>query len=254
MDPLARYLRQMQYEPIGPEGQRLIGRSTAVVAGCGALGTNLADKLVRAGFGSVRIVDRDVPDTGNLQRQVLFNENDVAQGLTKAKAAVDKLRAINSDIDIKGIHAEITADNAPELIDGADIVLDGLDNIAARYVVNAACVKAGIPWIYGAVAGSTGMCMPILPGRGPCLNCLFPGIPPDADLPTANTHGILNTAPAAVSALQVTMAIKIVTGHELYPEDRSGFFQIDLWHGIMDQVMVSRDPQCEVCSPGNKGA
>ncbi|HID88696.1 MAG TPA: thiazole biosynthesis adenylyltransferase ThiF, partial [Anaerolineae bacterium] len=144
-----RYARQITLSQIGPEGQERLRTASVVLIGCGALGTVIADGLTRAGVGSLRIVDRDVVELNNLQWQVLFDEEDVAQGLPKAIAAARKLARVNSEVQIDPIVADVTPRNVERLIEGANVVVDGTDNFETRYLINDACVKHGLPWVYG---------------------------------------------------------------------------------------------------------
>jgi len=174
---LDRYNRQILLPFIGEEAQKKICNSTAVVAGCGALGTVIANVLARAGVGTLRVIDRDFVELSNIQRQVLFDEQDARESMPKAAAAERKLKLINSDIKIEGIVTDINPANVEELIKGADVVVDGADNFETRFVINDACVKHNIPWVYGAAVGSVGLSMTIIPGQTPCIRCLFETAP-----------------------------------------------------------------------------
>ena len=214
-----------------------------LVVGCGALGSTLASTLVRAGVGSVRIVDRDVLELNNLQRQVLFDEDDVAARLPKVDAAVPKLRKINSSVRVDGHVADVTPRNIESLLNGVDLVLDATDNFETRYVINDASVKQNIPWIYGGVIGMTGMTMNTLPGNGPCLRCVFPTAPPAGTFPTCETAGVLNTVPAVIASIQATEAFKILCGDE--PSKKMVY--IDMWKQSFRQMAVERDNECPAC-------
>ena len=152
-----RYNRQTLFSGIGPEGQKSICAATAVVAGCGALGSAIANALARAGVGSLRIIDRDFVEESNLHRQALFDEQDCREHLPKAAAAERKLKLINSTIAVTGLVTDLNPANVEELLAGADVVVDGTDNFETRFVLNDACVKHGIPWVYGGAVGSAGM-------------------------------------------------------------------------------------------------
>jgi adenylyltransferase/sulfurtransferase len=184
MGELERYARQLILAEIGEEGQRRLLSSTAIVVGCGALGTNIASSLVRAGVGLVRIVDRDFVELNNLQRQVLFDEDDVDRGLPKAIAAAEKLRRVNSQVQVEPVVTDVNPDNVEQIVGDADVVLDGTDNFETRLLLNDACVKLGIPWIYGGVVATYGMTMAIVPHQTPCFRCIL------NELPTpGSTHG-----------------------------------------------------------------
>ncbi len=242
-----RYARQRVLPEIGSEGQEQLLNASIVVIGCGALGSVQTQLLARAGVGRIRIVDRDVLELNNLQRQVTFDEDDVAAGLPKAEAAMRKLRKINSSIEIEGLVEDVTPRNIEGLITDADLVLDGTDNIETRYLINDACVKHRKPWIYGGVIGTTGMTMPVLPNEGPCIRCIFPESPPPGNLPTCDTVGVLNTTPAMVASIQVTEAIKLIVGNGVR-EYR--LLNIDLWTGSYRFISVQKDEDCPCCVQG----
>ena len=169
-----RYSRQILLPEIGSEGQKRLQKSRAVVMGCGALGTNALSFLVRAGVGQVLVVDRDIVDLSNLQRQTLFTERDV--GRPKAVVAKELLHEINSDVDIDGKAVDVSHLNIEKLVKGATVVLDATDNMDTRFLINDACAKHGVPWVYAGAVGVTGMVMPVVP-KGPCLRCVFPALP-----------------------------------------------------------------------------
>lgn len=158
-----RYSRQILFGPIGEAGQERLRRSSAVIVGCGALGSALAGLLVRAGVGNVRIVDRDFVEPSNLQRQTLFEESDAQELLPKAVAAERRLRSINSDVEVRGIVGDLTPENAEELLANSELLLDGTDNFETRLLINDYAVKTRVPWIYAAVVASHGLTMPIHP-------------------------------------------------------------------------------------------
>lgn len=241
--PFERYIRQLRLPEVGEEGQRKLSDSTVLVVGCGALGSNLANTMVRAGIGHVRIIDRDIIELNNLQRQVLFDEADVHAGLPKAEAAVRKLRQINSSVDIQGSVEDLTARNVEKALSGVSLVLDGTDNFETRYVINDACVKQGTPWVYGGVIGTTGMTMSIIPGVGPCLRCVFPTPPIAGSIPTCETEGVLGTVPALIASIQATEACKILSGAEA----STGMIYVDMWKSSYRRITVSRDEKCPAC-------
>lgn len=241
-----RYARQVTLDELGEAGQQKLGASRILLVGCGALGSMMANMLVRAGIGFVRIVDRDILELNNLQRQVLFDERDVRSGMPKAEAAVRRLRLINSSVTVEGRVEDVTPRNVEGLIADVSLILDGTDNLETRYLLNDACIRHGKPWIYGGVIGTTGMTMNILPGDGPCLRCLFPIPPPPGSLPTCETQGILGTAPAIIASIQVTEAIKLLIG----AEPSRHLLSIDLWSRSFQQVKVLRDDDCPTCAHG----
>src|SRR3990172_3182555 len=168
-----KYSRQILFAPIGEAGQKRLLESSAVLVGCGALGTTVANLLVRAGLGRLRIVDRDFVEPSNLQRQTLFDEADAREALPKAVAAERKLRAINSGVTVEGVVADLTPENVEELLQGFPLVIDGTDNFETRFLVNDAAVKLGVPWIYAAGVASYGVTMTVRPGESACLACLL---------------------------------------------------------------------------------
>lgn len=249
-DPaLARYVRQMRYAPLGASGQRRLLSSRALVVGCGALGSYLASTLARAGVGDLRIVDRDFLELNNLQRQVLYDEDDVAAGLPKAIAAQNRLVKINSAIRVEAVVADLDHANILGLCDGVDCILDGTDNFETRFLLNDAALKLKIPWVYGGCLGAEGQTLTILPGQTPCLRCLMPEPPPPGSSPTCDSAGILATIIGVIASIQAGEAIKILSGH---PEAISRTWQIfDLWDNITRQIkldsLASR-ADCPACS------
>jgi len=239
-----KYSRQILFSPIGAEGQEKLLQSKAVILGCGALGTAQANALVRAGVGAVRIVDRDFVEESNLQRQMLFDEDDARQSLPKAVAAERKLRQINSGVRVEGIVADAESSNIEEFIDGFGVVLDATDNFESRYLLNDAAVKLGIPWIYGAVVASYAATMTILPGRTACLACIFPKSPRGLH-ETCDTVGVIGPAVSWAAAIQSTEALKILLGCE--SDLHASLIAYDLWSNRFQKVKTSRDTQCPVC-------
>ena len=238
-----RYSRQLLFAGIGPLGQQKLQDAHVTIVGCGALGSFQAAALARAGIGNIRIVDRDYVELGNLQRQWLFDEADAAAALPKAFAARRQIARINSSINVDAAIADLTAANATELLEGAQLVLDGTDNFETRYLLNDYCVRAGTPWIYGGAVGSYGIVMPVLPGRTACFACVYPE-PPSGAQPTCETAGILGTATALVAALQVSAAMKwIVSG-----EAPAGIATVDVWSGEIRRIaQPPPDPDCRAC-------
>ena len=169
-----RYSRQTVFPAIGETGQDKLCSSRAVIIGCGALGSNIAMLLARAGVGKLRIIDRDFVEEHNLHRQVLFTEEDVKQQIPKAIAAQRALSKANSTITIEGIVSDVNSTNVESFCRDADVILDGLDNLETRYLVNDVAMKQRIPWVYGGALGSNGMTMTIIPGKTACLRCAIP--------------------------------------------------------------------------------
>ena len=229
-----RYARQMRYPPIGEEGQRRLAASTALVCGCGALGSVIANTLARAGVGRLRIVDRDFLEMNNLQRQVLFDEDDVAAGIPKAIAAAEKLRRINSQVTIEPLVADVNHGNVLELVEGVDVILDGTDNFETRMLLNDVAHKRRIPWIYGGCLGDEGQTMTIVPGETACLRCLMHDTPPPGTTPTCDTAGILAPIVNVIASLEANEAIKLLSGNA--QAINRTLTVIDLWDNRMRQV------------------
>jgi adenylyltransferase/sulfurtransferase len=242
-----RYCRQSLLPEIGTEGQRKLKGSRAVVVGLGALGSSAAGFLVRAGIGQVVLIDRDLLELHNLQRQVLYTEEDLNR--PKAVAAAEILQKINSSVTIEVHTKDLNVTNAESLLTGADIVLDGTDNLQTRFLINDVCVKHGIPWIYAGAVGTSGMVMPILPGH-PCLRCLIPSLPPPGLLQTCDIAGVMNTIPALIASLECTIAYQILTGQFEAPEGISFLVHTDIWRQTWDRMEVRQLDDCPCCGEG----
>ena len=207
-----RYSRQIRFPQIGEDGQAKLRDARVLLVGCGALGSSIADTLIRAGVGFLRIVDRDFLEVSNLQRQVLFDENDVEQMLPKAVAAAEHLRRINSTASIEPIVADVDAGNIEGFAEDVDLIMDGSDNFEIRFLINDVSVKHSIPWVYGGCLGADGQTMTILPGQTGCLNCLMlDGPPPPGTTPTCDSFGILSPIISVIASIQSLEAIKILT-------------------------------------------
>jgi molybdopterin/thiamine biosynthesis adenylyltransferase len=240
----SRYSRQIMFPAIGEEGQVKLGKGNVVIIGCGALGTNIATLLVRAGVGKVRIVDRDFIEYHNLQRQVLFDEEDIRNNLPKAIAAERHLRKVNSSVEIEGIVADANYTNIEGFCSGANVILDGLDNFETRLLINDVALKHRIPWVYGGAIASSGMTMTIIPGESPCFRCIHPFLPDSDTAPTCETAGIVGTVPAIIGSLEATEAMKILVGSE---EVNRGLIMIDVWRGSFDNTKLGRREDCPAC-------
>ncbi len=241
---LERYSRQTLFRGIGKKGQRRLGQSSAVIIGCGALGTVSATSLVRAGVGRVRIIDRDLIEYHNLQRQILFTEEDVENKLPKAVAAERYLKRVNSAVEVEGVVADVHYGNIEKLVAGADLILDGLDNPETRFLINDVSLKHGIPWIYGGAIVTYGMTMNIIPGETPCFRCVFPAPPPKGMIPTCDTAGVIGPAPMLVASLQSAEALKLLVGAGEVSRD---VITVDLWQGTFDRFRPGFRPDCPAC-------
>jgi len=244
-----RYSRQILFSGIGETGQEKILAASAVLVGCGALGTVGANLLVRAGLGRLRIVDRDFVEPSNLQRQSLFEQADAREALPKAVAAERRLRAINSEVRLEGVVADLTSKNALELLSGFPVILDGTDNFETRLLLNDAAISLGVPWIYAAVVGSYGVSMTIRPGETACLACLLESGEKSRALgaeDTCETAGVLNAAAGVIASIEAAEATKILAGK---PEALHGrLVSCDVWSGRFQSVRVARNPECRACA------
>jgi molybdopterin/thiamine biosynthesis adenylyltransferase len=236
-ESLDRYSRQIRFPQLGESGQRALLKSRVTLCGCGALGTVLANHLARAGVGMIRIVDRDFIETHNLQRQILFDEADVAENLPKAEAAARKIRAINSTIQVEPVVTDLDHTNILDLVGDADLILDGTDNFETRYLINDAAVKLGKPWIFGGVIGSEGQTMTIIPGKTPCLRCLIETAPPPGMTPTCETAGVLGPAVAVIASFEAIEAIKLLAGRLDALTDH--LIMVDIWDWSFRQLKVA---------------
>lgn len=259
-DDLARYHRQMLLSGFGEAGQRRLLDSTALVLGCGALGSVAADMLARAGVGHLVIADRDFIELTNLQRQVLFDERDVTDAIPKAEAAKRRIAQINSEIQITAIVDDINHASIERHARGADILVDGLDNLETRYLANDVAVKNGMPYVYGAAVGTTGMAFAIMPHTSvdadwetlngdslatPCLRCLFDEPPAPGTMPTCDTVGVMGSAVGLVANFQVTETLKILTGN--FNSVSRTLLNVDVWTNQLMQIKVGHASDCPCC-------
>src|SRR5690348_4548738 len=205
-----RYSRQILFAPIGPEGQERIRKSKVAVVGCGAIGASTCTLLARAGVGTLRIIDRDYVEPSNLQRQLLFDEEDARQSTPKAEAAAQKISQINAEVKVEA-HVNDLRPQSLSLLEDIDLILDCTDNFETRYLINDFAVKSQLPWIYAAAVGSYAVTMNILPGETACLSCLFPE-PPRGTFATCDTAGVLNSAATLIASVQVAEAVKLLVG------------------------------------------
>lgn len=244
-----RYSRQMILPGWGPSGQARLASRTAVVVGCGALGSHIASHLARAGVGRLVLADRDFVEIHNLPRQALYDEDDARQGLPKAVAAARRLRRVNSQVELEPMVMDVNADTVEALISEADVVLDGADNFEVRYLLNEACVKHRIPWVYGGVLGTYGLMAAILPGETPCLRCLLGPMPAPGTVPTCETAGVLGPAVAVIAAMEASEGLKILLGRR--EEVLCCMIMVDIWTGDYERAETARGLQrCPVCDDG----
>lgn len=244
---MERYSRQILFEGIGAEGQRRLRESRAMIVGCGALGSAQAEMLARAGIGRLRIVDRDFVEESNLQRQTMFTERDAREHLPKAIAAGRRIADINSEVGTDIEVADVNYSNVEQLIEGCDVVVDGTDNFATRYLINDACVKRNVNWIYGAAVGSYGVTMTIRPQVTPCLRCVFPDSPPAGSAPTCDTAGVIMPIISTVAAVQISETLKLLTGR--FERLHGSLMQFDVWNNEWRRLALRGPaPDCPTCA------
>jgi molybdopterin-synthase adenylyltransferase len=240
-----RYSRQILFRGIGPEGQKRLRASRVAIVGCGATGSALSSLLARAGVGWLRIIDRDYVEPSNLQRQMLFDEHDAAESLPKAIAAANKIRQFNSEIEVDPHAADLIPGNIEELLQGAQIVLDGTDNFETRYLINDYAVSKHVPWIYTAAVGSYGVVMNILPGETACLACVFPDSPTGM-VETCDTSGILNSAVNLAASISATEAIKYLVAAT--DKLRKTLLSFDVWSNERSEISTAKPRKgCRAC-------
>ncbi len=241
-----RYSRQVLFREIGREGQQKLLDSRVLLLGCGALGASHAEMLSRAGVGKLRIVDRDFVEFTNLQRQTLFKESDAEERLPKAIAAMQRIAEINSEVEVDAVVADVNHSNVESLIGGCDLVIDGTDNFQVRYLLNDACVRTGVTWIYGAAVSSYGTTMTIIPSQTPCLRCIFDEMPDAGSSPTCDTAGVIMPIIATVSATQVAEALKILTGN--LTDLHGSLMHFDIWANDRQRIKLGEpNPDCKTC-------
>ncbi|MCS0788313.1 MoeB/ThiF family adenylyltransferase [Cytobacillus pseudoceanisediminis] len=242
-----RYSRQMLFPPIGKEGQKKLREKHALIVGAGALGAANAETLTRAGVGKLTIADRDYVEWSNLQRQQLYCEEDAVRKAPKAIAAANRLKAINSEVQVIARIMDVGVQEIEELIEGVDLIIDSTDNFDIRFLINDISQKHRIPWIYGGCVGSYGLSYTILPGVSPCLNCLMDKLPLGGI--TCDTAGVILPAIQMVTAHQSAEALKILA--EDVESLRGTLVSFDVWKNHFSSVNVSslKNPQCLSCGP-----
>lgn len=251
---LERYRKQTLFESIGEAGQRRLLESRALVVGCGALGSVIAETLVRSGVGAVRIVDRDFVELSNLQRQVLYDEQDVADQLPKAVAAARRLQRINSSVTVDPHVADVDASNILGLFEGMHVVVDGTDNFEIRFLINDAALETGTPWVNGGVIASHGQVMTIVPGRTPCLRCLIADEPEPGSAETCDTAGVIGPAVNVIASLQAAAALKLLAA----PDEAvsATLLVVDVWEHEFRRLSLGDDlperTNCPACRQGER--
>jgi adenylyltransferase/sulfurtransferase len=246
---MERYSRQILFAGIGAEGQARLGAAQVLIVGCGALGSAQAEALARAGVGRLRIADRDFVEESNLQRQTMFTEQDARERVPKAVACARRIKEINGDVTVAAEVLDVHQGNIERLIKDCDLVLDGTDNFATRYLINDACVKHEVNWIYGAAVGAHGVTMTVRPHTSPCLRCIFEEQPPAASAPTCDTAGVIMPIISIVAAVQVSEALKLLTGH--VEALHNSLMQFDVWRNEWRRIKLAAPaPDCPTCALG----
>lgn len=243
-----RYSRQILFDGIGTDGQQQLARSRAVIIGCGALGAVQAEILSRAGVGHITLVDRDFVEESNLQRQIMFEESDSIERLPKAIAAARRIARVNSGITVESVVADVNFENIEEIIEGADVVLDGTDNFETRFLINDACVKLGIAWVYGAAVGSYGLTMTITPEGRPCLRCVLDEMPDPGSGPTCDTAGVLMPIITVIASIQSAEALKLLVGQT--DKLHRSLVRVDVWDFQLNRTSLdslSNGSGCSAC-------
>lgn len=251
MSSQRRFDRQARFAPIGAAGQARLERASALIVGCGALGGSLAQTLTRAGIGRLVLADRDIVEITNLPRQVLFEDVHAREGRPKADAAAESLARIGGPTRVEAHAVHVDGEQLEALGSDVDLVLDGTDNLATRYVINDFAISRGKPWVYGGVVGGHGIVMPVLPdldSPGACLRCLFPEPPPPQSLDTCESAGVILPAVAAVAALQAAAALRWLCSdaaarRAITPQ----LVQLDVWSLEFFQLAAARASDCPCC-------
>ncbi|MBU1625918.1 ThiF family adenylyltransferase [bacterium] len=240
-----RYSRQIIFPQIGKEGQDSLAKGKIIIIGIGALGSHVADILARAGVGHITLVDRDIVELQNLQRQTLYDENDVKNLALKAIAAQKKLKKVNSKIEIVPKTVDVNPTNIENLVEDHHLVIDCTDNFETRFLINDIAMKLKIPWIYGAVAGSEGMTMNIIPGKTPCIRCAIDSLPSPGSVNTCENIGIIPSIAAVVASIQANETIKILISSKAISEE---LVTMDLWSCRFVKIKILKDESCPCCS------
>lgn len=248
-EELERYARQRAFHAIGKSGQEKLAISRVMILGCGGLGSAAASILARAGIGFLRLVDRDFLELNNLQRQILYEEHDVKEGLPKAIAAQRQIERINSMVQVEPVVADVNRFNIEKLIADVDVVIDAADNFEIRFLLNDACVKNNRIWIYGAAIESYGLSMNIIPGKTACLRCVMENIPQPGSIPTCETVGVLGSIVCLIASIQCAEAIKILLDKE--EEISRSLVSIDVWNNSYQTIAIEKEKiqkNCPVCN------
>lgn len=241
-----RYSRHFLFRHIGRKGQQKLREAHVAIVGAGAIGSMIANHMARSGVGQIRLIDADQVEISNLQRQVLYTEEDAAVHRDKAMAAKMHLSAINHHVEVDPRTIRINANNAEEHLTGVDLILDGTDNLDTRFIINDVAMKHNIPWVYAAAVGSRGMMFPFIPGRAPCFHCMFPPSQTNESAETCDAVGVIAPAVAVVASLSATEALKILLGDHANVVSR--LRHLDLWKGEFAELQLGEPRKnCPTC-------
>ena len=245
-----RFRRQIAFKPVGEDGQRMLSDAHVAVIGLGALGSTIAERLVRCGVGTLRLIDRDWVELDNLPRQALYTLHDAEYHSTKSMAAAGHLSAVDPTTHLDPIVADVTHTNIRQLLEGIDIVVDGTDNFEVRYLINDACVALGLPWVHGGIVGAAGQAMLIEPEHTACFRCLLPEAPAPNTAGSCDTVGVLGPAVGVIASWQALLAVQwIVERKDSDATRRPSVLSVfDLWHGDVRKIQLKKVPDCPCCS------
>ena len=236
-DERERYDRQIMLREIGEEGQEKLKRASVFIAGAGGLGSPAAIYLTAAGIGRIRLVDHDRVDRSNLNRQILHWDNDI--GRSKVDSAIEKLKKLNPEVQLEAVNETITEANLAQLVAGSDLIVDAMDNLETRYLLNKAALDNDIPFFHGAIYGFEGRAMTIIPGKTACLRCVYRGVMPEEKFP------VIGVTPAVIGCIQATEVIKYIVGIGELLTDK--LLNYDALNMEFTEFKVKKDPYCEHC-------
>lgn len=255
-----RFRRQLAYPAVGMEGQERLAKSKVAICGLGALGSTIAERLVRCGVGWIRLIDRDWVELDNLPRQALYTLHDAEYHLPKAVAAANHLAAIDPKVHLEPRVCDLSHRNAVDLLQGVDVVLDGTDNFETRYLINDACVSLSIPWVHAGIVGASGQAMLVEPGRTACFRCLLPDPPPIESMQTCDSVGVLGPAVGVIASWQALLGMKWIVQNSgaqqsaptasqtaTSSETKSTLTIFELWSAEVRNVVLHRLATCPTC-------
>ena len=244
-----RFRKQIRFQPVGAEGQSRLRNGRVAIVGVGALGSTIAERLVRAGVGFVRLIDRDWVEWDNLPRQALFTEEDARQRAPKAIAARHHLHRIHSGIVLEAVVEDLTFRNAMQWLGDVDVICDGTDNFETRFLINDMALEKQIPWVHGGCVGASGQVMVIVPGSTACFRCLVPEVPAAGSTETCDSVGVLGSAVSSIASWQSTEAIKLLCG--VRDGMQHSFLCFDFWNGDVRKIRLDPEkmsPHCPACN------